>query len=48
MLFVAHASLEGLAWTLDDTILGGGFKYFFLFHPSLGKIPILTHFSKLG
>ena len=28
--------------------LGGGFKYFFYFHPYLGKIPILTNIFQMG
>ena len=28
--------------------LGGGFNYFFNFHPYLGKIPILTHIYQMG
>ena len=28
--------------------LGGGFKYFFYFHPYLGKIPILTNIFERG
>ena len=28
--------------------LGGGFQYFFNFHPYLGKIPILTNIFQRG
>ena len=27
---------------------GGGFKYFFIFTPTIGKIPILTHIFHRG
>ena len=28
--------------------LGGGFKYVFILHPYLGKIPILTNIFQMG
>ena len=31
-----------------DTLLGGGFKYFFYVHPYLGKILILTNIFQMG
>ena len=30
------------------SILGGGLKYFFIFNPILGKIPIWTNMFQMG
>ena len=34
--------------SIRQTLLGGGFKYFFYFHPYLGKISNLTHVFEVG
>ena len=32
----------------QSVLLGGGLKYFFIFTPHLGKIPILTNIFQMG